>query len=88
MEDPTKYYGQAREAAVKDAQDRAKNLASLAGVTLGKPFYISESSFTPPVPIQAGGFAVPAPAPVVVTPITPGEAEINVSVQISYRIAK
>jgi uncharacterized protein YggE len=87
VEDPTRYYGQARELAVKDAQDRAKALAALAGVTLGKPFYISESSYTP-VPIQTGGFAVPAPAPAAVTPITPGETQITLTVQISYRIAK
>ena len=84
VEDPTAYNNQAREEAMQDAADKAQQLADLAGVTLGKAVYISES----------GGY-VPSRYPSVVyaaegasgtTPISAGELEITVSVQVAYAI--
>ncbi len=87
VDDPKPYQEQARELAVADAAARAKTLADVAGVKLGKATYISESSYTPG-PIYRSdmiGIAESA-APGVETPISPGEMEITTSVQIAYVI--
>jgi uncharacterized protein YggE len=88
VEKPEQYYIQAREKAVEDAKARAKQLADIAGVTLGKATYISESSYTPYTPYlesykaidMAGGSSAP------VTSISPGETDITMNVQINYAI--
>ncbi len=86
VDDPTAYYGEARTKAVADAEAKAQQLARLAGVSLGKPIYISESMSTPP-PIYRDVAAVKeASAPGVETPISPGEIEIRLSVQMVYAI--
>ena len=61
-------------------------LASLAGVTLGKPTYITESISTPyPQPyLERGGVYAMEEAPV--TEISAGELEVVVSVHITYAI--
>ena len=85
IDDPSDYYEEARELAMADAKDKANRLAELADVTLDKPIYISESSWTPPITrdvMVAAGAPAPAPA----TPITPGEMEISLSVQVVYAI--
>ena len=87
VEDPTSYYNEARGKAFADAKAKAQQLASLAGITLGKVTYITESSgyYSPrmemPVMVEK---ALGAPAPI--TPISPGEQEISVSVQVGYAI--
>jgi len=88
VDDPSVYYEEAREKAMVDAKARAENLAKLSGVRLGKPIYISESVATP-YPIYRdvmveSGMAVPAPAP---TPISLGEQEVTINVQIVYEIS-
>jgi uncharacterized protein YggE len=87
VDDPTSYYGQARQKAVADAVAKAKQLADAAGVKLGKLTYISESSYMPS-PIYRQGIttsaeAVPAATE---TPISPGEMEITTTVQLIYDI--
>jgi hypothetical protein len=89
VEDPTPYYTQAREKAVKDAVAKARQLAELAGVTLGKPIYISEGMAYVPRDVdvwyeKAGG--APAPVPYPATPISPGEQEIRLTVSIVFAI--
>ena len=42
VDDPSDYYEEARQEAMAEAKAKAKQLAELAGVTLGKPTYISE----------------------------------------------
>ncbi len=85
VDDPTAYYGEARQKAMVDAKTRAQQLANLAGVTLGKPTYISENTQTPPpiYPVRIAEGSTPAPAP---TPISPGEMEITLTVQVVYTI--
>jgi len=86
IDDPSVYLDKIREEAMADAQDRAEQLARLAGVKLGKPIYISESSYVPsPISrVYEGGMVAPAaPAP---TPISPGEMEITLNVQVTYAI--
>ncbi len=87
IDDPSVYLEEAREEAMADAKAKAEKLAELAGVGLGKPIYISESSYWPSpeyprVYYEAGMAPAPAPPP----PISPGEMEITLTVQITYAI--
>ena len=86
VDDPSPYYEQARQKAVADAGIKARQIAELAGIKLGKPTYISESSY-PPSPIYRSGMLEKAAgAPMVETPISPGEMEISLTLQIAYEI--
>ena len=87
VEDPSQYYEQAREEAIQYAEAKAKQLAELAGVKLGKPTYISESSYMPsPNYISRDAMAAES-APGVSTVISPGELEITTNVQMAYAIS-
>ncbi|MFC1931943.1 SIMPL domain-containing protein, partial [Chloroflexota bacterium] len=86
VDDPTPYYKEAREKAMTDAEAKAEQLASLSKVKLGKPTYINESGgYVSPVRGFYPEMAAPAPiaAP---TPISPGETEVQLSVQVAYSI--
>ena len=85
IDDPIRFNDQARAKAMADAADKAKRLAELAGVKLGKPTFISESSASvPPSPIFARDFAFAAEAKA--TPISPGETDIILNIQVVYSI--
>jgi len=83
VDDPTGLTAQARDMAMADAKAKAQQLAKDSGVTLGKPTFISESSYIPyqPVPMAAD-----ARSAGVATPISPGETDVTVTVQVSYAI--
>jgi uncharacterized protein len=84
VDDPILFYDQARQKAVADAQDKAKNLAELAGVKLGKVIYITESNNSPVIsPIYRLAEKASSDA---ATSISPGETEIIIDVQIVYAI--
>lgn len=87
IDDPSVYYEEAREKAMADAKAKAEQLAELAGVTLGKPTYVSEG-FQPIYTeyMVAGGMAPPAPAPAPAPSISPGEITVSLTVQIAYSI--
>jgi len=89
IDEPSVYLEEAREKAMADAKAKAEKLAGLAGVRLGKPTYISESSYLPspiyPRVYYEGGMAPPAPE-VPPTEISPGEMEISLTVQVAYAI--
>ncbi len=86
VDDPTPYYEEARAKAVKDAKDKALQLADLADVKLGKPTYISEgATYLPPV-VRGLPEAEAVPMPVPETPIIPGELKITLTIQIAYAI--
>jgi uncharacterized protein YggE len=86
VDDPTPYHKEAREKAMADAEAKAKQLADLGDVKLGKPTYISESGVSMPV-VREAYFEAPIPAPAMApTPISPGETEIRLTVQVSYSI--
>ncbi len=90
VDDPTPYYRAAREDAMDDARSKAEQLANAAGVTLGSPTYVSESSYVSYYPRMAMEASAPVPTPpmeeVPETPISAGEMEIRASVQVAYSI--
>ena len=83
IDDPTPYQQQARAAAVKDAMDKASQLAKAAGITLGKVISINEGGASP-VPIFRSA-AAPAALSADV-PIATGQMEISVSVDMRFAI--
>jgi uncharacterized protein len=86
VEKPEQYYTQVRELAMKDAKAKADQIASLAGIKLGKPTYVTENSYAPvnyPVAYKMDAVASGAGAS---TPITAGETDITLSVQVTYSI--
>jgi uncharacterized protein YggE len=85
IDDPSGYYDEVREEAVADAEEKAERLAELAGVTLGKPTYISESGLAAPTIQRYFGFEE-AVSVAKETPISLGELEISLTVQIAYAI--
>jgi uncharacterized protein YggE len=86
VDKPEQYNEQARELAMNDAANRAKQLAKLSGVKLGKATYINESlnSSSPPIYLDSGIKATPSGP---TTPISPGETEITLTVQVVYSIS-
>lgn len=87
VDDPSVYYEKVRQEAMADAKAKAEQLAELAGVTLGKPTYLSEGA--PITPVSRGGVyyveGAPIPAPAA-PPISPGEMKITLTVQVIYAI--
>jgi uncharacterized protein YggE len=81
VDDPSPYYKEAREKAMADAKAKGEQLAELSGVRLGKPSYISEGTIYPVY--QRSLYEAAAPAP---TPISPGELELTLTVQVVYDI--
>jgi uncharacterized protein YggE len=81
VDDPSAYYDEARQEAMADAKAKGEQLAELSGVKLGKPIYISEGTIYPVY--QRSMYEAAAPAP---TPISPGEMELTLSVQVVYAI--
>ncbi|HJM88366.1 MAG TPA: SIMPL domain-containing protein [Dehalococcoidia bacterium] len=86
VDQPEQYQGEARQLAVEDARERAETLAALAGVTLGKARSVSESSFGGSSFDGGFGGAILSAASRGPTPISPGEAEISLSVFVVYDI--
>ena len=85
VDDPTPYYSEARQKAVEDAMAKAKQIAKVAGVKLGKPIYVTEgAAYIPPVRDM---YKMEAAAPnLPPTPISPGELEFRLTVQMVYEI--
>ena len=86
VDQPEQYNTQARQAAMNDAANRAKQLAQLSGVKLGKATYINESlnSSSQTIYFDSGIKAAPS---VPTTPISPGETEVTLTVQVVYSIS-
>ena len=86
VENPEEFLTDARREAVEDARARAQVLADAAGVELGDPISIQESSGGFP-----GGFPAferaAADGMGGATPINPGEQELTVSVTAVFSIA-
>lgn len=81
IDDDSASRAQARANAVRQAQDRAKQMADAAGVRLGRIRSMTEVPANPPGPF--GGDRAAAAAPV---PIEPGTQQLTVMVEIVYAI--
>ena len=89
VQDKTLYSKQLREQAVKNAISKAEQLAQLSGVTLGLPFYIGEVSSSSPIIRNSGQLeATPrmAMAADISTPISSGELELSMQIQVGFSI--
>jgi len=90
VDDPSAYYDEAREKAMDDARGKAEKIAGLAGMKLGEPTYINESASSSNLYSSYGLGVMAAPAPTVViptsAPISPGQVEITLYVQVAYKM--
>lgn len=85
-EDPAEALTEARRRAVADALAKARVLAEAAGVELGRPLQITESSGPRPMPMQqVKAYRADAAA---AAPIEAGENTYHVDVQVSFEIGK
>jgi uncharacterized protein YggE len=71
---------QAREAAWNDAQNKAEQLASLAGTELGEVLTINESGRVPQPIVERPAIAEVAAA----VPIEPGSQTVQVDLQVTW----
>jgi len=86
IDNPDTLKDQAREDAVNDAKARAQRLADTAGVKLGDPISITESSVSPPVPLAYSSRDALGAAEQAKTPIEAGELDVNLTVQVVFAI--
>ena len=86
IDEPSAYYDEARAKAMADAADKAEQLADMADIKLGKPTYITESTYYPYPAYREDFLGKVAAAPAMETPISAGEMEITINVQVAYAI--
>lgn len=84
--DPTAVMKQAREAAVKDAREKAEQLAGLNGVTLGSVLLVDDGGANVPPPVIEAKMANSTAQDVALPPINPGQQEVRVEVSVVYGI--
>jgi uncharacterized protein YggE len=87
VDNPAPHESDARKLAVQDAHDKADELATAAGMTLGPVLSITEGSTQVPQPVFAakgGGMGAAAQA----APIQAGTSEITADVTITYQMSK
>jgi hypothetical protein len=86
FEDPSTLREQARAAAMTEARSKAEALAQLGGVGLGQPRQISESFVEPWTVYAEKAYARAPSADVTTTPVSAGQLEVTVQVQVTYDI--
>lgn len=84
--DPEAAYEAAMQAAVENARSRAEILAESAGVTLGEVQSISSYIGGGPVPVYRDFGGAAAEAAAMSVPVSPGQTEIQVEVNMVYAI--
>jgi uncharacterized protein len=86
VDDPAPLLKIARDKAVRDAIDKAKQMSQASGVRLGRLLYISES--TPYVPVVQTNYLKMAAPEMAAAPtsISGGELEFQVNVQLVYEM--
>ena len=87
MANPELHAEAVRKLAVADAEAKAKQLASLTKVKLGKVSYITESGGSIPPIIYRNDYGIKEGAAPQVTPISTGEIEVTITVQVIYSIS-
>jgi uncharacterized protein YggE len=83
--DKTKALTEARQSAVKDANSKAQELASAAGVTLGAVQTISEYTSSGPLPMYDRA-AAPMAIEAAAVPVQAGQMLLTIEVSIVYEI--
>lgn len=86
VSDPAAAGAQGREEAMKNAREKADQLARLSGVSLGQPISIEETTSPPPAPVVMAPQAAPSLAAAPQTPISPGTQEVRTMVRVTYSI--
>ena len=86
IDKPADLQRQAREAAVADAQAKAKTLADAADVSLGGAINISESGGVQPVELSGAAFNSARQAAAPSTPVQPGELDVTVNISATFAI--
>jgi uncharacterized protein YggE len=88
--DLTAATAQARDAAVKDANERASQLAAAAGVKVGRVINISEGYSNAPVPVDfgRGQAASDMKGGAGAVPIQTGSQSVQIAVSVTYEIAQ
>ena len=84
VDDPRPLEVEARKLALEDATAKAEQIASVMNVTLGEPIYVSQQGGSPVVfraAVPEAMFAADAS-----TPISAGEQEISIWVQVVFAI--
>ncbi|MFP4395931.1 MAG: SIMPL domain-containing protein [Anaerolineales bacterium] len=82
VDDSQDLLNQARDAAWEDAEEKAQQLASLAGAELGDVLSIDESTRTPrPVTLESAEMERAAGVPV-----EPGSEEVQVNLQVTWSL--
>lgn len=84
LADPATAATQARTLAVRDAMQKAKEIAAAAGLTVGRVLSITETSYVPPAPVYAGDMGRAAAEAAV--PIQTGTQTVNVDVQMVFEV--
>ena len=78
---------QARKDAIDEAKKKAHELASDAGMSLGKIINVTENQgFQPPIVYDRGGVSLALEEKQIPTEIQPGETAITVSVTLTYEV--
>lgn len=79
--------GEARKQASDIAKEKAKSLASAAGITLGKIINVSESQGVDfPRPMLAKSAVGLGGSPVAQPDIQPGQTDVSVTISLSYEV--
>jgi uncharacterized protein YggE len=88
LEDPKPKMAELREMAVADAKSKAKHLADLSEVSVGRLIYISEGATAPSVRnfAESLDFAYAMPAAARAPSISGGEVTLSLSVQAGFAI--
>ena len=86
VDEPESYLEDVRKEAMEDAEAKAKQLADLGDVKLGKPISITESGDSTP-PVIYRDYAESATPDAAGTAISPGELEVSLTVQVVYSIS-
>ena len=87
VEDPTPFLADLREAAVKNATDKAQHYADLIGASLGGLFYLTETGgASPPTPVARAEFVSADTSGLAKTSVSGGELTLRMTVQAAFAI--
>jgi len=90
VEDPSSAASQARSQAVDDARAKADELATASGMVVTNVVSITETSAPPPMPLDydlgRGGADMVASEAAAAVPVSPGQSEVRVDLQITFEI--